>query len=78
MSENPQDRSWPTVVLVDGAFADASSWNDVVERLQADGVQVTAAANPLSGIPADSACIASLLDQTPAQWLPSATPTEAR
>jgi pimeloyl-ACP methyl ester carboxylesterase len=37
----------------------------VVERLQADGVQVTAAANPLRGIPADSAYIASLLDQTP-------------
>jgi pimeloyl-ACP methyl ester carboxylesterase len=37
----------------------------VVERLQADGVQVTAAANLLRGIPADSAYIASLLDQTP-------------
>ncbi len=37
----------------------------MVERLQADGVQVTAAANPLRGIPPDSAYIASLLDQTP-------------
>jgi pimeloyl-ACP methyl ester carboxylesterase len=25
--------SAPTVVLVHGAFADASSWNDVIERL---------------------------------------------
>jgi hypothetical protein len=25
----------PTVVLVHGAFADASSWNGVIERLQA-------------------------------------------
>ena len=30
MSETP-----PTVVLVHGAFADASSWNGVIERLQA-------------------------------------------
>src|SRR5215207_3490863 len=65
MSTNPQDGSRPTVVLVHGAFADASSWNDVVERLQAEGVRVTAPANPLRGISADSAYIASLLDQIP-------------
>ena len=29
----------PTVVLVHGAFADASSWNGVIERLQAKGVR---------------------------------------
>src|SRR6266511_2572258 len=34
-----------TVVLVHGAFADASSWNGVIERLQAAGIQVTAPAN---------------------------------
>ena len=28
------DDAQPTVVLVHGAFADASSWNGVVERLQ--------------------------------------------
>ena len=33
MSTNPQDGSRPTVVLVHGGFADASCWNDVVERL---------------------------------------------
>jgi pimeloyl-ACP methyl ester carboxylesterase len=65
MSANPQDGSRPTVVLVHGAFADASSWNDVIERLQADGVQVTAPPNPLRGISIDSAYIASLLDQIP-------------
>jgi hypothetical protein len=31
----------PTVVLVHGAFADASSWNGVVELLQSNGVTVT-------------------------------------
>jgi pimeloyl-ACP methyl ester carboxylesterase len=64
MSTNPQDES-PTVVLVHGAFADASCWNDVIERLQADGVRVTAPVNPLRGISTDSAYIASLLDQIP-------------
>ncbi len=52
-----------TVVLVHGAFADASSWNGVIERLQAKGVQVTAPANPLRGIAADSAYIAAVIDQ---------------
>jgi pimeloyl-ACP methyl ester carboxylesterase len=65
MSMNPQDGSRPTVVLVHGAFADGSSWNGVIERLQADGVQVTAPANPLRGISIDSAYIASLLEQIP-------------
>ena len=53
----------PTVVLVHGAFADASSWNGVITRLQAKGVPVTAPANPLRGIAADSAYIASVLEQ---------------
>jgi pimeloyl-ACP methyl ester carboxylesterase len=54
-----------TVVLVHGAFADASSWSAVVERLQAAGIQVTAPANPLRGIAHDSAYVASLLGQIP-------------
>jgi pimeloyl-ACP methyl ester carboxylesterase len=65
MSTNPQEGSRPTVVLVHGAFADGSSWNGVIERLQAEGVQVTAPANPLRGISIDSAYIASYLDQIP-------------
>src|SRR5213596_2212849 len=54
-----------TVVLVHGAFADASSWTGVIERLQASGVQVTAPANPLRGLSSDSAYIASVFDQIP-------------
>jgi pimeloyl-ACP methyl ester carboxylesterase len=65
MSMNPQDGSRPTVVLVHGAFADGSSWNDVIERLQAEGIKVTAPANPLRGISIDSAYMGSLLDQIP-------------
>ena len=54
----------PTVVLVHGAFADASSWNGVIERLEANGVRVSAPPNPLRGISIDSAYIASILEQT--------------
>ena len=54
-----------TVVLVHGAFADASSWNGVAERLLADGVQVVAPANPLRGLSIDSAYTASVLQQIP-------------
>jgi len=55
--------STTTVVLVHGAFTDASSWTGVIERLQSEGVPVTAPANPLRGIAADSAYIASVFDQ---------------
>jgi len=65
MNTNSQDGSRPTVVLVHGAFADGSSWNGVIERLQAEGVRVTAPANPLRGISHDSAYLTSLIDQTP-------------
>ena len=54
-----------TVVLVHGAFADSSSWNGVIERLQKENVQVSAAANPLRGPSHDSAYLASLFDQIP-------------
>jgi pimeloyl-ACP methyl ester carboxylesterase len=53
----------PTIVLVHGAFADGSSWNGVIERLQRQGYTVIAPANPLRGVTADSAYTASLLSQ---------------
>ncbi len=65
MSKETDNASSPTVVLVHGAFADASSWNGVIERLLAKGVQVKAPANPLRGISIDSAYIAGVLDETP-------------
>jgi pimeloyl-ACP methyl ester carboxylesterase len=69
MSMNPQDGSQPTVVLVHGAFADGSSWTGVIERLQAEGIRVTAPAIPLRGISIDSAYLGSLFDQIPGQVL---------
>jgi pimeloyl-ACP methyl ester carboxylesterase len=51
----------PTVVLVHGAFADASGWNDVAGRLLHDGYPVIAPANPLRGVTSDAAYLAGLL-----------------
>ena len=55
----------PTVVLVHGAFADASSWNGVVTRLQKQGYPVVAPALGMRGLASDSAYLASLLAQIP-------------
>jgi pimeloyl-ACP methyl ester carboxylesterase len=54
-----------TVVLVHGAFADASNWAGVIPILQAAGVDVLAPANPLRGINHDAAYIASVASQIP-------------
>lgn len=51
----------PFIVLVHGAFADASSWNGVARILQKDGYFVIAAANPLRGARSDGAYIGSLV-----------------
>jgi len=55
MSDTVRRANSPTVVLVHGAFADGSSSNGVIRRLQAQGVQATAVANPPRGLPVDSA-----------------------
>jgi NADPH:quinone reductase-like Zn-dependent oxidoreductase len=53
----------PTVVLVHGAFADASSWAGVIRELQADGLTVVAPANPLRSVSGDAAYVASVVNQ---------------
>jgi pimeloyl-ACP methyl ester carboxylesterase len=63
MSAPSTDTASLTVVLVHGAFADSSSWDGVVERLQAAGMKVRAAPNPLRGISHDSAYVASFIEQ---------------
>ncbi|MFJ4326745.1 alpha/beta fold hydrolase [Streptomyces tricolor] len=55
--------STPTVVLVHGAFADAASWSGVIEELQSDGIPVIAPPNPLRGLAADAAYVASVAAQ---------------
>jgi pimeloyl-ACP methyl ester carboxylesterase len=51
----------PTIVLVHGAFAESSSWDDVVEPLVVDGYRVVAAANPLRGLASDAAAVSDLV-----------------
>src|SRR2546423_7952535 len=52
----------PTIVLVHGAFGDASSWRPVFDRLVGDGHTVLAPPNPLRGIQYDASHTASLLE----------------
>jgi len=78
MSTNPQDGSRPTVVLVHGGFADASGWNGVIERLQADGVQVTAPRIHYAVSPSTTPTSPAFSTRFQAQSLPSATPTAGR
>jgi pimeloyl-ACP methyl ester carboxylesterase len=40
----------PNIVLVHGAWADGSSWSAVIERLQADGYNVTAPQFPMNAL----------------------------
>jgi pimeloyl-ACP methyl ester carboxylesterase len=47
----------PVVVLVHGAFADGSSWNEVITRLQAKGLTVISVQNPLSSLADDVAAV---------------------
>jgi len=51
----------PTIVLVHGAWADASSWDGVITRLQADGYTVVAPANPLRSLLGDAAYVRSVI-----------------
>lgn len=54
-NEAAQLGSKPTIVLVHGAFAESSSWNDVTVRLLSRGYPVVAAANPLRSVKGDAA-----------------------
>jgi len=55
--------SRPTIVLVHGAFADASSWRRVYDHLARDGHTVLAPPNPLRGIPYDASYTESVIDR---------------
>ncbi|MFI5903212.1 alpha/beta fold hydrolase [Streptomyces cyaneofuscatus] len=60
-SAEPHESGKPTVVLVHGAWADASGWNEVSESLQARGYPVVATANPLRSLSGDSDYLAARL-----------------
>jgi pimeloyl-ACP methyl ester carboxylesterase len=52
----------PTIVLVHGAFADGSAWQDVVPLLQRDGYKVIAVQNPLAMLAEDVATTKRVID----------------
>jgi pimeloyl-ACP methyl ester carboxylesterase len=51
----------PTVVLVHGAFAESASWNPVIEKLQALGVEAIAVGNPLRSVTGDAAYVRDVI-----------------
>jgi pimeloyl-ACP methyl ester carboxylesterase len=53
----------PTIVLVHGAWADASSWNAVASELQSQGFTVLAPPNLLRAVALDAPYISSFLAQ---------------
>jgi pimeloyl-ACP methyl ester carboxylesterase len=55
--------SAPTIVLAHGAFADGSSWDGVIERLQQAGYTAIAPAIALRGVQVDSAYLGSVVSQ---------------
>src|ERR1700735_3360649 len=51
----------PTIVLIHGAFADASGWSDVIQLLSAQGYSAYAPANPLRGVITDGDSVRTFL-----------------
>jgi pimeloyl-ACP methyl ester carboxylesterase len=50
-AQQPAPAAARNVVLVHGLFADGSCWSEVIPRLQAKGLNVTAVQNPLTTLP---------------------------
>jgi pimeloyl-ACP methyl ester carboxylesterase len=59
--EHPAQTS-PTIVLVHGAWADASSWQRVIPVLQSNGLTVVAVQNPTTSLAADVAAARQAID----------------
>ena len=57
----PATATRPTVVLVNGAWANNASWSGVIERLQTEGYRVDAPPNPLQSLNGDAATVADFL-----------------
>lgn len=63
MSEQTQtEKAIKTIVLVHGAFADASSWNKVIPILQNRGFKVIAVQNPTTSLADDVAAVDRALE----------------
>ena len=59
------EKAAPSVVLVHGAYADGSSWSEVIKLLHGAGITVTAVQNPLISLADDVAHTRRVLAQQP-------------
>lgn len=57
-----------TVVLVHGAWADGSCWQNVILPLRREGLAVMCAPIPLTSLSDDIAALEHLLEKTNGQW----------
>jgi pimeloyl-ACP methyl ester carboxylesterase len=62
---SPSSSTRPTIVLVHGAFADSSGWNEVISLLLRRGYPVIAVANPLRSVRGDAEYVASAIRSVP-------------
>jgi pimeloyl-ACP methyl ester carboxylesterase len=62
MSDSTHTQTMPAVVLVHGAFVDASSWNGVIAELTAAGIDVVAPPNLLRGVGVDAAYLTGFVE----------------
>jgi pimeloyl-ACP methyl ester carboxylesterase len=58
-----------SIVLVHGAFADGSSWSDVIAALHARGCRVAAVQNPLTSLADDVASTRAVIERQPGKVL---------
>lgn len=57
------ERSSATIVLVHGAWADGSSWSDVIAHLQDKGLRVVSVQNPLQSLSGDAAAVSRAIER---------------
>src|SRR5262245_38445900 len=62
MPDNHESKHKPRIVLVHGAFADATGWQHVIPPLEEQGYFVTAVQNPLISLADDIATTKRVLD----------------
>ena len=61
----PRDSDAPTVIIVHGAWADATSWREVIALLQANGLSVVAVHHPLSALADDVDAVTRAINLRP-------------
>jgi pimeloyl-ACP methyl ester carboxylesterase len=61
----PRDLDAPAVVIAHGAWADATSWREVIALLQTRGLRVVAVQTPLTGLADDVDAVARALNHLP-------------